>query len=158
MHNPLCRLFIRGQNQDHFWTKSADLYESNECALHIIHHLFIIFFNASWGNIHTLIHISFLHPAQAKISHEAVLSEEENLVKFFGRETGAVEQRSIQPLPLLTSLLQRIHCTRQKSPLKIWKWFHQGLLLPLPGMVEEQREFWKLCNRYFHSFTNCLFN
>ena len=155
MHNPLCRLFIRGQNQDHFWTKFADIYESNECALHIIHHHF---FNASWGNIHTLKHISFLDPAQAKSSHEAVLSEEENLVMFFGRETGAVERRSIQPLPLLTSFLQRIHCTRRKSPLKIWKWFHQGLLLPSPGMVEEQREFWKLCNRYFHSFTNCLFN
>ena len=39
----MLRLLIRGQNQDHFWTKSADLYESNECALHIIHHLYIIF-------------------------------------------------------------------------------------------------------------------
>ena len=41
--------------------------------------------------------ICFLHPAQVNVSHEAVLSEEENLVKYFGRETGVVERRSIQP-------------------------------------------------------------
>ena len=34
--------------------------------------------------------IEYLHPAQVKVSHEAILPEKENLVQFFRRETGAM--------------------------------------------------------------------
>ena len=34
--------------------------------------------------------IENLHPAQVKVSHEAILPEKENLVLFFRRETGAM--------------------------------------------------------------------
>ena len=35
-------------------------------------------------------YVEYLHPAQVKVSHEAILPEKENLVQFFRRETGAM--------------------------------------------------------------------
>ena len=56
------------------------------------------------GNLHiSLKHISFLDPAQAKSSHEAVLSEEENLVK------------SCQKLPRVAKSCQKLPKVAKRS-------------------------------------------
>ena len=68
----------------------------------------------------TLIHISILHPAQVKVSHEAVLSEEENLVQFFGRETGVESRGNFESSVIDIFILLQIVCSiniKQGGPL-----------------------------------------